>query len=68
MPSRAPDFINKLSKVSPVPIITGGLLNSYNNAKEALENGAMAVTTSNSEMWKIDLKNCKYVNLQLINT
>ncbi len=55
MPSRAPDFINKLTKVLPVPIITGGLLNLPQYAKEALDNGALAITTSNSELWKIDM-------------
>ncbi|MFJ8260355.1 glycerol-3-phosphate responsive antiterminator [Rummeliibacillus sp. NPDC094406] len=55
MPSRAPDFINKLTKVLPVPIITGGLLNLPQHAREALDNGALAITTSNSELWKIDM-------------
>jgi glycerol uptake operon antiterminator len=55
MPSRAPDFIEKLSKVSPVPIITGGLLSLPEHAKIALDHGAIAVSTSNPDMWKIDL-------------
>ncbi|WP_156290567.1 glycerol-3-phosphate responsive antiterminator [Oceanobacillus salinisoli] len=55
MPSRVPEFINKLSKVSHVPIITGGLLSSAEHAKNAIENGAIAVSTSNSEMWKNDI-------------
>ncbi|MFM1653537.1 glycerol-3-phosphate responsive antiterminator [Brevibacillus sp. B_LB10_24] len=57
MPCRAPDFIQRLSKVSPVPVITGGLLNSPEHAKEALDHGAMAVTTSNAEMWKWNVNN-----------
>ncbi|WP_085991074.1 glycerol-3-phosphate responsive antiterminator [Oceanobacillus senegalensis] len=55
MPSRAPDFIEKLSKVSPVPVITGGLLSLPEHAKVALEHGAIAVSTSNPDMWKGDL-------------
>ncbi len=55
MPSRAPDFLNKLAKISPVSIITGGLLNLPEHAKEALDNGAVAITTSNVEMWKLRL-------------
>lgn len=55
MPSRAPDFIEKLSKISPVPIITGGLLSLPEHAKSAFEHGAAAVSTSNPEMWKLDL-------------
>ncbi|RST77735.1 glycerol-3-phosphate responsive antiterminator [Siminovitchia acidinfaciens] len=57
MPSRAPDFLDKLSGASPVPVITGGLLSTVNHAKEALEHGAAAVTTSNTEMWKLDMNN-----------
>ena len=55
MPCRAPDFINKLTEVSPVPIITGGLLNLPEHAKEVLDNGAVAITTSNPALWKLDL-------------
>lgn len=55
MPCRAPDFLNKFTKVSRVPVITGGLLTLPEHAKEALNNGAVAVTTSNSKLWKIDL-------------
>lgn len=55
MPCRAPDFLQKISTVSPVPTITGGLLNSIDHAQEALKHGALAVTTSNPDMWKIDL-------------
>ncbi|GIN89421.1 glycerol uptake operon antiterminator regulatory protein [Siminovitchia terrae] len=54
MPSRAPDFLEKLSEVSPVPVITGGLLATAEHAKEALERGAAAVTTSNTKLWKLD--------------
>lgn len=57
MPSRAPDFLEKLSGVSPVPVITGGLLSTVDHAKEALEHGAAAVTTSNTDMWKLDMNN-----------
>lgn len=55
MPCRAPDFLNKFTKVSQVPVITGGLLTLPEHAKEALNNGAVAVTTSNSKLWEIDL-------------
>lgn len=55
MPCRTPDLINKLKKEISVPIITGGLLYLPEHAKEAIENGATAVTTSNVEMWKNNL-------------
>ncbi len=52
MPCRATDFIQSLAEKSPIPIITGGLLTTINHAKEALEYGAKAVTTSNIDIWK----------------
>lgn len=55
MPSRVPDFLKKLTKVSPVPVITGGLLTLPEHAKDALDNGATAISTSNLDMWKMDL-------------
>ncbi|TQR18661.1 glycerol-3-phosphate responsive antiterminator [Psychrobacillus vulpis] len=54
MPCRAPDFLKKISEISPVPTITGGLLNSPEHAIQALENGALAITTSNPEIWKMN--------------
>ena len=55
MPSRVPDFLEKLSKASPIPILTGGLLTTPNHAKDALDHGAAAVTTSNTKLWKTGL-------------
>ena len=55
MPSRVPDFLEKLSKASPIPIITGGLLTTPAHAKDALDHGAAAVTTSNTKLWKTGL-------------
>ena len=55
MPCRAPDFLEKLAKVSPIPIITGGLLTTPFHVKEALEHGAAAVSTSNTDLWKLNL-------------
>lgn len=57
MPCRAPDFIRKLSHVTTKPLITGGLLNTEKDAVEALANGAMAVTTSNTALWKKSIHN-----------
>lgn len=52
MPCRAPDFLEKLTQVCPVPVLTGGLLTQREHANQALDHGALAVTTSNSDMWK----------------
>ncbi len=55
MPSRLPHIIQLLSKQINKPLITGGLLSEKAHALEALENGAVAVTTSNLDVWKADL-------------
>lgn len=54
MPCRAPDFVKKIAEVSPVPVLTGGLLNCVEHAEEALANGATAITTSNIDIWAND--------------
>lgn len=55
MPSRVPEFIHRLTQVSDIPVITGGLLSTLDHAKEALESGATAVSTSNTDMWKTNM-------------
>ncbi|HZG74110.1 MAG TPA: glycerol-3-phosphate responsive antiterminator [Chondromyces sp.] len=57
MPSRAPDFLKKLVKRSPIPVITGGLLTDVDDAREALAQGVSAVTTSNTDLWKLNITN-----------
>ncbi|HZH62772.1 MAG TPA: glycerol-3-phosphate responsive antiterminator [Metabacillus sp.] len=55
MPSRLPYLIQSISKQINKPLITGGLLSEKAHAKEAIESGAAAVTTSNIDVWKADL-------------
>lgn len=55
MPSRVPEYISRLTKMTDIPVITGGLLSSITHAKNAFENGATAVSTSNTVMWKINM-------------
>ncbi|MCM3585433.1 glycerol-3-phosphate responsive antiterminator [Mesobacillus maritimus] len=57
MPSRAPDFLHKLVERSTIPIITGGLLTNICDTKEALAQGVSAVTTSNTDLWKLNITN-----------
>lgn len=42
-----------LSKVLPVPVITGGLVRTEEQVRKAIEAGALAVSTSSPELWKI---------------
>ncbi|MFC4323758.1 glycerol-3-phosphate responsive antiterminator [Litchfieldia salsa] len=55
MPSRLPHIIRLVSENVKMPVITGGLLSEVSHVKEALESGALAVTTSNIDIWKADL-------------
>lgn len=55
MPSRLPHVIQSLSREMDTPLITGGLLTEKEHAQEALACGALAVTTSSSNVWKADL-------------
>jgi len=55
MPSRLPHVIKDLSKQLKLPLITGGLLSEKEHALEVLECGAVAITTSNIDIWKEDL-------------
>lgn len=57
MPCRAPDFLKKFTQTCPVPVLTGGLLTEPEHAKEALQHGVMAVTTSNTNIWEADILN-----------
>lgn len=59
MPSRLPQVIRELSKKVHIPLITGGLLSEKAHAVEALEYGAVGVSTSNTDIWKADLSLCE---------
>ncbi|WP_100407405.1 glycerol-3-phosphate responsive antiterminator [Bacillus solitudinis] len=57
MPARIPEIITELKKfIKEIPIITGGLLTKEQHAIEALKHGAVAVSTSNLEVWKSELQ------------
>lgn len=57
MPARVPEVIQILKQNINVPIIAGGLLQKKEHALESLNNGASAVSTSNTDLWKIDFQN-----------
>lgn len=52
MPARIPSKISEIKKQIQVPIITGGLLENREQILEALEHGAMAVSSGNPKLWK----------------
>jgi glycerol uptake operon antiterminator len=57
MPARMPSLIPEIKKVTKgLPLITGGLLSSKQHAIAALDYGATALSTSECELWKEDLR------------
>lgn len=55
MPALIPSMIEKFKAETNLPIITGGLLQNKEQMIKALENGAIAVSTGNPELWSIKL-------------
>ncbi len=51
MPGVASKIINRLQSKVHVPVIAGGLITEKKDAMEALSSGAIAVSTSASELW-----------------
>lgn len=55
MPGIIPKIIDKLCLELNYPIIAGGLISDVSEVHEALEAGALAVSSGNPEMWNYDL-------------
>lgn len=55
MPGVIPKVIDKLARKLPYPIISGGLINSESEVLEALQSGALAISSGNPKMWELDL-------------
>lgn len=53
LPGVMPKIIKKISMKSKVPIISGGLILDKEDVLNALKNGAMAISTSNEDVWKL---------------
>ena len=52
-PGIMPQVISKMCKVSKAPIIAGGLISEKESVMSALSAGAMAVSSTNHEVWKL---------------
>lgn len=52
MPGLIPEMIQQLKKETDLPLITGGLIQNTSHIDQALESGAMAVSTGRSWLWK----------------
>ncbi|TFJ93332.1 glycerol-3-phosphate responsive antiterminator [Lentibacillus salicampi] len=51
LPGLIPDIIQEIDKESGVPVIAGGLIRNNEEVSSALSAGAIAVSTSNTELW-----------------
>lgn len=51
LPGILPDIIKEIRNSTGIPVIAGGLIRTQDDVKKAIEYGANAVTTSNTELW-----------------
>lgn len=54
LPGVASKIINIIKKDVHIPIIAGGLINNKKDVMEAMSAGALAVSTSNEEVWRLN--------------
>ncbi|MER2030433.1 MAG: glycerol-3-phosphate responsive antiterminator [Solibacillus sp.] len=52
LPGVIPEMIKEVSTQTGIPVITGGLIRTDEQIKQAFDSGAIAITTSNKELWK----------------
>ncbi len=52
LPGIIPSMIQEIHERTQIPVITGGLVRTVDNIEEALAGGAIAVTTSNRQLWE----------------
>ena len=48
-----PKIIKRVRDVSRVPVLAGGLISDRDDVMNALNNGVLAVSTTNQEVWKL---------------
>lgn len=53
MPATMPKMIRQVVQISKVPIIAGGLISDKEDVMLALQSGAVAVSTTNSLVWRM---------------
>ena len=56
MPGIRPKITKQLSTKLDVPVIVGGLISEEKDITNAIENGALGVSTSCKELWSVNLK------------
>ena len=48
-----PKIIKRINKASRVPVLAGGLIGDRDDVMNALNNGVLAVSTTNEEVWEL---------------
>ncbi|MEG1291174.1 MAG: glycerol-3-phosphate responsive antiterminator, partial [Lachnospiraceae bacterium] len=51
LPGVMPKIIRKINKLSSQPVIAGGLITDKEDVIEALDAGAISVSTTNQDVW-----------------
>lgn len=51
LPGLMPSIIKRIHQTTNIPVIAGGLITSEEHVRAALDGGAVAVSTSNTELW-----------------
>ena len=51
LPGVMPKVMRNLTKVSNIPVIAGGLISDEEDIRLSIESGAIAVSTTNKELW-----------------
>ncbi|WP_062350698.1 glycerol-3-phosphate responsive antiterminator [Bacillus kwashiorkori] len=55
LPGLMPKIIDRLTREIPMPLIVGGLISSKEEILAALEAGALAVSSGNPTLWKVNI-------------
>ncbi|MEB2278801.1 glycerol-3-phosphate responsive antiterminator [Lysinibacillus xylanilyticus] len=58
LPGIIPSMISEVHQRTKIPVITGGLVRTVESIEEALSAGAVAITTSNKNLWENSQKYC----------
>ena len=52
LPGLMPDIINEIHKSTSIPVIAGGLISTTEEVSAAFEAGAIAISTSHTDLWE----------------
>lgn len=55
LPGIMPSVIDELTKLTPLPIIAGGLVDNETQVFQGLEAGALAMSAGSRKLWNIDI-------------